>query len=225
MSVAGVEKPSTAKETKMKIVLRVLIMIVALALASCAINRPTVTQLIPDPPLFMVAHPLHYAANDSKYEIVVPVGFVTDLASIPRGLWWWQAPHEGTMAPAIIHDYLYWEQSCTKDEADAVLYLALREVGMGLVNANLVYAGVRTHQAQDAWDSNRAAREKGETRFFTEDYARLIQDSQVNPKATLVSLQSEAAQNHGTYTPPLPNANVRSACQDALKEFNVSRPI
>jgi hypothetical protein len=92
------------KETKMRNVFRLLVLVAVEMLASCAINRPTVTQLIPDPPLFMIAHPLRYATNDNMYEIVVPVGFVSDLASIPPPLWWWQAPHEGTMAPAIFHD-------------------------------------------------------------------------------------------------------------------------
>lgn len=209
----------------MQNVFRVLIVIATFALASCGINRPTVTQLTPDPPLFIVAYPLRYATNDNMYKIVVPVGFVTDLASIPRALWWWQAPHEGTMAPAIIHDYLYWEQSCTKDEADAVLYLALREIGLGLFDARVLYLGVRTPSAQNAWDKNTAARDKGESRFFTEAYARVIQDSQVNPKATLVSLQSEAARHDGTYTPPRPNANVKSTCQAVLREFNGGRPV
>lgn len=204
----------------MQNIFRLLVVIAALTVASCAINRPTVTQLTPDPPLFMLAYPLRYATNDKMHEIVVPVGFLTDLASIPRTLWWWQAPHEGTMAPAIIHDYLYWEQSCTKDEADAVLYLALREIGMGSINANLVYMGVRTRSAQDAWDKNTVAREKGESRFFTQAYAKAIQDSQINPKATLASLQSEAAQHDGTYAPSRPNAKVKNACQAALREYN-----
>lgn len=204
----------------MRYIVRVLILLVALSLASCAINRPTVTQLIPEPPLFMVAHPLRYATNDGRHEIVVPIGFITDLASIPRVLWWWQAPHEGTMAPGIIHDYLYWEQSCTKDEADAVMYLAMLEIGLGSFNSNRVYDGIRTNAAQDAWDKNRAARESGESRFFTEAYARVIQDSQVDPKATLVSMQADAAKRQGLYKPSLPNSGVKSACQAALREFN-----
>lgn len=203
----------------------VLILLVALSVASCAINRPTVTQLIPEPALFMVAHPLRYATNDGRHAIVVPVGFITDLASIPRSLWWWQAPHEGAMAPAIIHDYLYWEQSCTKDEADAVMYLAMLESGLAAFNANRVYDGIRTKRARDAWDSNKAARERGESRFLTEAYAKVVQDSQVDPQATLVSLQAEAARRQGLYTPSLPNVRVKTACEAALREFNVRKAI
>lgn len=51
--------------------------------------------------------------NDSiKHEFVnnltitVPVGFKTDLASIPRGMWWFVAPTDLARA-AVIHDFLY----------------------------------------------------------------------------------------------------------------------
>ena len=38
--------------------------------------------------------------------IKVPTGFVTDLASVPRALWWAIAPFDVARA-AIIHDFLY----------------------------------------------------------------------------------------------------------------------
>ena len=38
--------------------------------------------------------------------IKVPTGFVTDLASVPRALWWAIAPFDVARA-AIIHDLLY----------------------------------------------------------------------------------------------------------------------
>lgn len=187
-------------------------------LASCAINRPTVTQLTPDPALFMLAHPLRYRPNKVQYEIVVPEGFITDLASIPRYLWWWQAPHEAAMAPAIIHDYLYWLQPCTKDEADAVLYLALVEVGMDKHDARAVYFGVRTAAAQRAWDENRSAREAGESRFLKESYARFLQDSEINGRTSLASVQKEAAVQHALYEPAA-SAGAKRACEAAMREF------
>jgi hypothetical protein len=51
----------------MRYLARALILLAALPLASCTINRPTVTQLIPEPPLFMVAHPIRYATNDGRH--------------------------------------------------------------------------------------------------------------------------------------------------------------
>ena len=192
----------------------------ALFFPNYLISRPTITQLVPDPPVFMVAHPLRYTPDDGQHEIVIPVGFITDLASIPSFLWWWEAPHEGTMAPAIVHDYLYWEQSCTKDEADAVMYLAMLEIGLGEFTTNRIYDGIRTPFAQSAWDNNKQARTGGETRFFAEPYARSLLDSQIEPTATLVSLQSRAAKSGGLFTPQLPNSRVKAACTSALAIFN-----
>jgi len=41
-----------------------------------------------------------------KTKITVPVGFVTDLASVPRAMWWLIAPFDVARS-AIIHDLLY----------------------------------------------------------------------------------------------------------------------
>ena len=45
--------------------------------------------------------------NTNKTEsITVPTGFVTDLASVPRAMWWLIAPFDVARA-AIVHDILY----------------------------------------------------------------------------------------------------------------------
>jgi hypothetical protein len=60
--------------------------------------------------------------------IRVPVGFQTDLASVPRipiiFLFWGDRAHR----PAVLHDYLYREDSkplVTKDEADQTFFRAI----------------------------------------------------------------------------------------------------
>jgi hypothetical protein len=204
----------------MNIKTKCVIVIAILFVTSCAINRPTVTQITLNPATFMVSHPLTYSTIDEKYKITVPVGFITDLASIPELLWWWESPHEKTMAPAILHDYLYWEQSCTKDEADAVMYLAMQEVGVNGAKLDGIYLGIRTPLAQKAWDKNAAARKQGESRFLTKAYARALQDSQIDPGATLGTIQIDALNKKGIYMPVIPNAKTKSACKAALKKFN-----
>lgn len=197
-----------------------------LVAAGCAtIGRPTVTQLTANPPVFMLAFPLPFAAGDEKEHFVVPAGFVTDLASIPRALWWWQGPHEGTMAPAIVHDFLYWEQPCSKDEADAVMYVAMKQVGMNDFSVNRVYDGIRTPLALRAWERNRVARTQGEPRFFSEPfYVRLI-SSNVDAKATLASLQADAIRAKGTARPALPLPTIKAVCRAALREFSELRSL
>ena len=197
----------------------------AVALAACtSIARPTVTQLTPSPPIFMVAYPLTFATGlNDQYRMEVPRGFITDLASIPRLLWWWQGPHEGTMAPAILHDFLYWEQPCTKDEADAAMYVAMKQAGMSDFSANRTYDGIRTSFAQDAWDKNKTARSGGEPRFFSDAYSDRLIMSSIEPTATLVSIQTAALKAKGVAAPRLPIEAIRSTCKAALIEFKALR--
>lgn len=66
-------------------------------------------------------HPLIDYRNDDKFELMiadllvesrgktllVPRGFVSDLSSIPRPLWWLIAPFELCIAAPLVHDWLY----------------------------------------------------------------------------------------------------------------------
>ena len=206
----------------MRTVARLLVLALALLLSACGITRPTITQLVlSEPPLWMVGEPLQYRSDDGRYMIEVPAGFVTDLASIPKGLWWWQSPQERTAAPAIIHDYLYWEQSCEKDEADAMMYLAMEK--LQVKGIPLIYAGIRTPFAVASFAKNKEARAKGETRFFTKEHVARLKKSFLDPNATWVTVQAEAAAVRGLYRPLLPNPKVKQACVAALAQFQKSR--
>lgn len=83
-------------------------------------------------------------------EIIVPAGFITDLASIPRLCHRIVNPcTTGTRRPAIVHDYLYsGATNLTRKEADLVLYDALRECGINWAIANSMYYAVRTFGGQ-----------------------------------------------------------------------------
>lgn len=78
-------------------------------------------------------------------EIIVPAGFLTDLASIPRIAHRIVNPcTTGTRRPAIVHDYLYsGATALTRKQADHVLYDALRECGVNWLLANAMYYAVR----------------------------------------------------------------------------------
>jgi len=47
------------------------------------------------------------AKINKNNKITVPKGFKTDLASVPRGIWWFIAPFDVARA-GVVHDYLYW---------------------------------------------------------------------------------------------------------------------
>ena len=61
----------------------------------------------------------------------VPVGFVTDFASIPR-IFWSVLPPDGKYThPAIVHDYLYWTQRGPREDADQILKIMMEDFSVG----------------------------------------------------------------------------------------------
>ena len=57
--------------------------------------------------VFMVRDPLTMTFKDGAPAITVPAGFVTEFASVPKRLQWWEGKTEVSVAPAVFHDYLY----------------------------------------------------------------------------------------------------------------------
>ena len=123
------------------------------------------------------------------------------------------------MAPAIIHDFLYWQQTCTKDEADAILYVALKNIGVNDFDARAVYKGVRTDAAERAWRDNASARQRGETRFFTAKYARRMLDARLEAGQTLNALQTAAIVHGGVWIPATNDASLVAACKAGMSEY------
>lgn len=85
------------------------------------------------------------------YRIVVPAGTVTDFASVPRLLWWWEPPHGRALCASIVHDHLYQlnGRPCSNGEthdrksADRVFYEGLLRTGVPKVRAWPMYAALR----------------------------------------------------------------------------------
>ena len=73
--------------------------------------------------------------------IVVPGGFISDLNSIPRFLWWASTPSDYPEA-GVTHDWLYCSQAGQKLADDTYLEL-LRASGMGFARAQSRYAALR----------------------------------------------------------------------------------
>ena len=76
-------------------------------------------------------------------KVNVPVGFLTDFASVPRAFWW-LLPRWGRYGnAAVIHDFLYWEQGRTRKEADRIFLEGMEVLGVsGLIRYTL-FAAVR----------------------------------------------------------------------------------
>lgn len=83
--------------------------------------------------------------NISGNEIIVPKGFITDLASVPRFFWSIFPPTKAIYVyPSILHDYLYQSPAfTTRRYADDVFYSFLIERGASQTRALEFYYAVR----------------------------------------------------------------------------------
>jgi len=77
--------------------------------------------------------------------LIIPIGFVTDGASIPRFLWRvFGHPFQAKfLRAAVIHDYLLAKALYTKEIADEIFYIILLQDGVGKRKAKLMYWAVR----------------------------------------------------------------------------------
>jgi len=114
---------------------------------------------------WIVGEPLIYKIGISQDSITVPVGFVTDFASIPPALQSFIQQNGPSLLPAVVHDYLYWKQTCTKDQSDQILLLAMTEHRVPEAQRTAIYQAV--HWAGIfSWDVNARDRKAGLVRIL-----------------------------------------------------------
>lgn len=102
----------------------------------------------------------HLGALGSTERVLIPAGFITDFASIPRALWAVLPPVGNYGKAAVVHDWLYqmriitvlWpdpatavgSRLCNRGEADHTLLEAMQVLGVGWFTRSTIYAGVRS---------------------------------------------------------------------------------
>ncbi len=119
-------------------------------------TSPLVLEAAPEPDIWVTRAPLVWC--DPIYgRIEVPVGFRTDLASIPRMLRNLPAldPNGKSRRPAVVHDWLYAWQALGKDRADEFLRYAMIAEGVVHVDAETIYEAVHLFGAT-AWKEDGA---------------------------------------------------------------------
>ena len=91
---------------------------------------------------FRLTHDLWVSLNNSE-TIKIPEGFETDLASVPRlPIVYVTLGNRGHKA-AVLHDWLYATNYFDRATCDYYFYHALRESGIGYIQAQAMYLGVR----------------------------------------------------------------------------------
>lgn len=134
-----------------------------------ALGDPLVVQRFVEPIYFLVK-PIQWRPTQpsGKFkEVVVPTGFVTDLASIPRLFWSALRPDGDYAYAAIVHDYLYWEQSPSipRVDADEIFRLAMKDLDVSTFKSAAIIKAVRA-MGEDAWNQNTKLKAKGERRLL-----------------------------------------------------------
>jgi hypothetical protein len=138
---------------------------------------PVRAQQAPDPVDFrpfadgrhwIVKEPLIYRIGVSKDSVTVPRGFVTDLASIPPVLQSLIQQNGPYLLPAVVHDYLYWKQTCTREQSDGTLLLAMIENKVPTLHRLAMYEAVRA-AGSFAWAENTRERSARLLRIIPEN--------------------------------------------------------
>jgi hypothetical protein len=154
--------------------------IVTALLTTVAIRVGVLPALAPPPsPLlrpfgdnkeWIVNEDVAYRIGDTADYVVVPRGFVTDFASIPQPLWSvGLSPHGQYSRAAIVHDYLYWTQGCTRQQADRLMVIAMKESNTGKFDEIAIYVGVSAG-GESAWQSNMAELSAGLPKIIPTEY-------------------------------------------------------
>ena len=179
-------------------------------------NRGSTTQ-IGDAKNFITSTPIVYRVMQTKNTIIVPKGFVTDLASIPPPLSF-LFPRDGVyMIPAIIHDYLYWTQGCTRSQADNIFFLAMKEHGVYVSTRWGLYLGVHW-LGWWAWRTDSKLKNEGQTRFVSSEFVEEFLHSPTSAKESLGSVLANAKLKGGLVFHENSNPKLRDACI-AAKQF------
>ena len=97
---------------------------------------------------------IHVSVELDALTTLVPGGFITDGASVPKFLWSLYDPFGILLPAAIVHDYHYVMRQITKERADRLFREIVRsETEIGSVGEWATYRGVRRFgNGGDEWE-------------------------------------------------------------------------
>lgn len=120
-------------------------------------------------PIYFTLKPTEWRPDkgdtDNLPSVQVPVGFVTDLASIPRIFYSALRPDGSYAHAAVIHDYMYWTQTSSRETADKVLKRAMEYLEINPVTVASIYQAVRLF-GKNSWNENQMMKRIGRKRIL-----------------------------------------------------------
>ena len=87
---------------------------------------------------------IYYIGNeDSDDYVIIPKGFITDFASVPRGLWTFFPPDGQYTQAAVLHDFLYSTQMFDRKDCDNIFLEAMAVLKVKRWKRTIMYWAVR----------------------------------------------------------------------------------
>lgn len=136
--------------------------------AGCASSGPSVAYFA-DSRYLMLKEPVKFELQPTGFSITVPEGFVTDLSSTPEAFRKALPSSGRRLAAFIIHDYMYWNQSCLREEADRMLDIALMAAKTDAQTRRVIYTGARAY-GKEIWDAYANEKKYGGMRVIPARY-------------------------------------------------------
>jgi len=98
----------------------------------------------------------HVGSYPSKEIIIVPIGYITDFATVPRIFWTVISPVDRHAKAAVIHDFLYDYPECySRKEIDEIFLEALNVLDIKSWKKNCLFYGVRLFSWYRWWQLRR----------------------------------------------------------------------
>jgi len=101
----------------------------------------------------------HVGSFPSQEIIIVPSGFITDFASVPRIFWAVISPIDTHAKAAVIHDYCYYMALYSRKRCDEIFLEALNVLNVPEWKAHCMYRAVRIGGWR-AWSKHRKREKK-----------------------------------------------------------------
>ncbi|MGB0867156.1 MAG: DUF1353 domain-containing protein, partial [Granulosicoccaceae bacterium] len=136
-------------------------------------TKPLVVTPLADGNTWLLREEFAYYVGENPQEnlVLVPVGFVTDFATVPVFMRWYINSWGKHGNAAVIHDWLYWQQAersgYSRAEADQIFLDGMLVLGVGQFRRHLIYWAVRLFGGW-AWRRARWDRKDGFKRVFDE---------------------------------------------------------
>ncbi len=138
-------------------------------------SEPTITEAARSSPPALVPFAdmdVWYLSSDMQWTlpagartIVVPRGFSTDFASVPQSFWLWMPPTGRYGLPAMVHDWLYWDQTLLRSQADDIFDGALADLDVSRWRRFILFRAVRWFGGK-YWRENSRAKQQGQGRVL-----------------------------------------------------------